>query len=1174
MPASFVHLRLHTEYSLVDGLVRIKPLVKTLAGMGMPAVAVTDQNNMCSLVKFYKAAMGTGIKPICGADLWLSNKDPENPLSRISLLVMNAVGYRNLTELISRGFIDGQRNGQIIIEREWVAEAAEGLIMLSAAKEGEIGLALLSGDLQEAETLAREWMTVFPDRFYLEVQRTNRPNDEEQLHAAVALADKIGAPLVATNDVRFIKREDFEAHETRVCIGEGRALDDPRRSKNYSDQQYLKSAEEMAELFSDLPEALENTVEIAKRCNIEVKLGKHFLPDYPIPEGMTIDEYFRKVSFDGLEERLSVLLPKDTTEDYEAKRQVYVDRLNFELDIIIQMGFPGYFLIVMDFIQWAKSNGVPVGPGRGSGAGSLVAYVQKITDLDPLAYDLLFERFLNPERVSMPDFDVDFCMDGRDRVIDYVAEKYGRNAVSQIITFGSMAAKAVVRDVARVQGKSYGLADRLSKMIPFEVGMTLEKAYEQEEILRDFIKVDEEAAEIWEMARKLEGVVRNVGKHAGGVVIAPTKLTDFSPIYCDEAGDGLVTQFDKDDVEAAGLVKFDFLGLRTLTIIKWAMETINREQAKKNLPDVNIDFIPLDDKKTYELLQKAETTAVFQLESRGMKELIKKLKPDCLEDLIALVALFRPGPLQSGMVDDFINRKHGRAELAYPHPDYQYDGLRPVLAPTYGIILYQEQVMQIAQVMAGYTLGGADMLRRAMGKKKPEEMAKQRGGFIEGCANNGIDADLAGNIFDLVEKFAGYGFNKSHSAAYGLVSYQTAWLKTHHPAPFMAAVLSADMHNTDKVVVLIEEVRSMKLRLDAPDVNSSDFKFTVNNDGRIVYGLGAIKGVGEGPVEAIVEARAEGGPFKDLFDFCSRVDLKRINKRTLDALIRSGALDRLGPYFHDELKAYQANIDRNRAVLLSALEEAVKAAEQTARTADSGHADLFGGVFVEEDADVYANHRKAKELTLKERLKGEKDTLGLYLTGHPIDEYEGEIRRFARQRIVDLKPARDTQTVAGMIIALRVMKNKKGDKMGFITLDDRSGRIEASLFADAFHSAQSLLQTDAMVVVEGEVSNDDFSGGLRLRVKRVMSMEDARTNLAESLRLKVHTEALKGDQLRWLGELCKRHRGACPISMEYTKEDAKALLQFGEAWRIDPADALIQALRDQFGRDNVFLQYR
>ena len=1173
MSASFVHLRLHTEYSLVDGLVRIKPLVKALAGMNMPAVAVTDQSNMCSLVKFYKAAMGAGVKPICGADLWLASADPDAPLARICFLAMDAQGYRNLTELISRGWMDGQRNGLVIIERDWIAQASEGLIALSAAREGDIGMALLAGNPDEAERLLRDWMAMFPERFYVEVQRTNRTGDEEYLHAAVALADKLGAPLVATNDVRFIKQSDFDAHETRVCIGEGRALDDPRRSRNYSDQQYLKSPAEMAELFSDLPEALENTVEIAKRCNIQVQLGKYFLPDFPTPNGMSIDDYLRLVSHEGLEERLAVLWPKETTPDYEAKRQTYLDRLKFELDIIIQMGFPGYFLIVMDFIKWAKNNGVPVGPGRGSGAGSLVAYVLKITDLDPLAYDLLFERFLNPERISMPDFDVDFCMDGRDRVIDYVAEAYGRNAVSQIITFGTMAAKAVVRDVARVQGKSYGLADRLSKMIPFEVGMTLEKAYEQEEMLRDFLKTDEDAKEIWDMALKLEGVTRGTGKHAGGVVIAPTKLTDFSPIACDEEGGGLVTQFDKDDVEAAGLVKFDFLGLRTLTIIKWAMETINREQAKNGLDDLNIDFIPLDDRKTFELLQKAETTAVFQLESRGMKELIKKLKPDCLEDLIALVALFRPGPLQSGMVDDFINRKHGRAELAYPHPDYQYEGLKPVLAPTYGIILYQEQVMQIAQVMAGYTLGGADMLRRAMGKKKPEEMAKQRGGFIEGCANNNIDAELAGNIFDLVEKFAGYGFNKSHSAAYGLVSYQTAWLKTHYPAPFMAAVLSADMHNTDKVVTLIEEVRSMKLRLDAPDVNTSDFKFTVNDDGRIVYGLGAIKGVGEGPVEAIVEARADG-PFKDLFDFCERVDLKRINKRTLDALVRSGALDRLGPYFHDELKAYQANIDRNRAVLLAAMEEAIKSAEQTARTHDSGHADLFGGLFVEEDADVYANHRKARELTLKERLRGEKDTLGLYLTGHPIDEYEGEIRRFARQRIIDLKPARDTQTVAGMIIALRVMKNKKGDKMGFVTLDDRSGRIEASLFADAFHSAQALLQTDAMVVVEGEVSNDDFSGGLRLRVKRVMSMEDARTNLAESLRLKVRSDALKGDRLTWLGELFKRHRGACPITLEYTGTDAKALLQFGEGWRIDPADGLIQALRDQFGRENVFLQYR
>ncbi|MBU1489532.1 MAG: DNA polymerase III subunit alpha [Gammaproteobacteria bacterium] len=1171
MTASFVHLRLHTEFSLVDGLVRVKPLVKTVAGAGMPAVAVTDQSNMCSLVKFYKAAMGAGIKPICGADIWMASADEDGALSRMTLLAMNPKGYRNLTELVSRGWTDGQSNDLVIIQREWVKEAAEGLIALSGAKEGEVGHALLNGDRSEAEALLREWLAVFPERFYLEVQRTSRVNDEEHLHLAVELADRVGAPLVATNDVRFLKQEDFAAHETRVCIGEGRSLDDPRRPRTYSDQQYLKTPEEMAELFSDLPEALENTLEIAKRCNIDVQLGKYFLPDFPVPAGMTMDEYFRQVSFEGLDERLEVLLPKDTP-DYDAKKQVYVDRLNFELDIIIQMGFPGYFLIVMDFIKWAKNNGVPVGPGRGSGAGSLVAYVQKITDLDPLAYDLLFERFLNPERVSMPDFDVDFCMDGRDRVIDYVAEKYGRNAVSQIITFGTMAAKAVVRDVARAQGKSYGLADRLSKMIPFEVGMTLEKAYEMEEALRDFLKVDEDAREIWEMSLKLEGICRGTGKHAGGVVIAPTKLTDFSPIACDEEGGGLVTQFDKDDVESAGLVKFDFLGLRTLTIIKWAMETINREQAKKGLPDLNIDFIPLDDKPTFAMLQKAETTAVFQLESRGMKELIKKLKPDCLEDMIALVALFRPGPLQSGMVDDFINRKHGREPISYPHQDYQYAGLEPVLKPTYGIILYQEQVMQIAQVMAGYTLGGADMLRRAMGKKKPEEMAKQRGGFIEGCASNGIDANLAGNIFDLVEKFAGYGFNKSHSAAYGLLSYQTAWLKAHHSAPFMAAVLSADMHNTDKVVTLIEECRSMKLRLDAPDVNTSEFKFTVNEEGWIVYGLGAIKGVGEGPVEAIVESRRDG-PFKDLFDFCSRVDLKRINKRTLEALIRSGALDRLGPYFHEELKAYKANIDNNRAVLLAAMEEAVQAAEQTARSHDSGHMDLFGGVFAE-TTDVYGNHRRARELSLKERLKGEKDTLGLYLTGHPIDEYESEVRRFARQRIVDLKPARGDQTIAGLIVNLRVMKNKKGDKMGFITLDDRSGRIEASLFAEAFASNQALLQSDALVVVEGEVSNDDFSGGLRLRAKRVMSLEEARTGLADSLRLKINNAALKGDRLRWLADVCSKHKGACPITLDYSSDDAKALLQFGEQWRIDPADSLIQALRDQFGRDNVFLHYR
>tara|TARA_X000001388_G_scaffold21376_1_gene14341 strand:+ start:8999 stop:12532 length:3534 start_codon:yes stop_codon:yes gene_type:complete len=1177
MSPSFIHLRVHSEYSLVDGLVKVKPLIKAVGEAGMPAVAITDQNNMCSLVKFYKTATGAGIKPISGVDLWLTDAEDDSVLTRISLLAMDPKGYRNLTELVSRGFTEGQRNGLVTVRREWVAEASEGVIALSAAKEGEVGLALLSSSPERADDLLAYWMGVFPGRFYLELQRTSRVNDEEHVHAAVALAARSGCPVVATNDVRFLKRSDFEAHETRVCIGEGRALDDPRRVRQYSEEQYLKTPDEMAELFSDIPEALENSVEIAKRCNIDVQLGKYFLPDFPVPEGMTEAEFFKKVSFEGLEERLKVILPPDTP-DYEAKRQVYIDRLNFELDIINQMGFPGYFLIVMDFIKWAKGNGVPVGPGRGSGAGSLVAYSLLITDLDPLAYDLLFERFLNPERVSMPDFDVDFCMEGRDRVIDYVADAYGRNAVSQIITFGTMAAKAVVRDVARVQGKSYGLADKLSKMIPFEVGMTLTKAYEQEEMLRDFLANDEEGQEIWDMALKLEGITRNVGKHAGGVVIAPTKLTDFAPLYCDESGGGLVTQFDKDDVEAAGLVKFDFLGLRTLTIIKWAMETIHRKQREEGATDeelVNIDLIPLDDAPTYSMLQKAETTAVFQLESRGMKELIKKLKPDCLEDMIALVALFRPGPLQSGMVDDFINRKHGREEVSYPHPNYQYPGLEPVLKPTYGIILYQEQVMQIAQVMAGYTLGGADMLRRAMGKKKPEEMAKQRGGFIEGCANNGINADLAGNIFDLVEKFAGYGFNKSHSAAYGLVSYQTAWLKAHYPAPFMAAVLSADMHNTDKVVTLIEECRSMKLRIKVPDVNVSEYKFTVDDAGDVVYGLGAIKGVGEGPVETIVETRKAGGRFNDLFDFCARVDLKRINKRVMEALIRSGALDRLGPFFAEELQAYQKQVDRNRAALMAAMEEAIASAEQTARSADSGHDDLFGDLLgPSAERDVYEPYRKVREWSFKERLRGEKDTLGLYLTGHPIDEYEREIRRFARQRILDLKPSRDSQTIAGLVFDLRVMKNKRGDKVGFVTLDDRSARIEVSLFSEAYLAAQALLQKDALLVVEGEVAVDDFSGGMRVRAKRVMSLEDARTGLLDSVRINIDGARHGEDALNRMAGLLKQYRGGCPVTVEYQRTDAAALLRLGDEWRVEPADDLLQGLRDQLGKDSVSLHYR
>ena len=1166
MTTPFVHLRVHTEYSLVDGLVRLKPLVKAAGEQGSPALAVTDESNLFGLVKFYKAAQGAGLKPIIGADLWLDNPHDALHPYRLTLIAMNAEGYRNLTELISRGWLEGQRQGRALLDKAWVLEQSGGLIALSGGRDGEIGRHLLSDHHDEARALLEAWNAAFPGRFYLELIRTGRLQEEECVHLAVDLALETDTPVVATNDVRFLERDDFWAHETRVAIGDGKALDDRRRARHYTEEQYLKSPEEMAELFADIPEALENSVMIATRCSVDVRLGEIFLPEFAIPEGMTQDEFFRKVSHDGLNERLDVLFPparypRDGSEYAEIEAR-YRQRLDFELDIILQMGFPGYFLIVMDFIQWAKDNDVPVGPGRGSGAGSLVAYAQKITDLDPIGYDLLFERFLNPERVSMPDFDVDFCMEKRDRVIDYVAERYGRDAVSQIVTFGTMAAKAVVRDVARAQGKPYSLGDKLSKLIPFEVGMTLAKAIDQEPALKEFLEADEDAQEIWEMARRLEGITRGTGKHAGGVVIAPTKLTDFSPLLCDEDGSGLMVQFDKNDIEEAGLVKFDFLGLRTLTIIDWALEMVDKVRSVEGQGPLDIDTIPLDDAPTFEMLKKAETTAVFQLESRGMKELIKRLLPDSLEDMIALVALFRPGPLQSGMVDDFINRKHGRAEISYPHPDYQHELLKPVLGPTYGIILYQEQVMQIAQVMAGYSLGQADLLRRAMGKKKPEEMAKQRDGFMEGCAANGIDRDLAGNLFDLVEKFAGYGFNKSHSAAYALVSYQTAWLKAHYPGPFMAAVMSTEMDNLDKVVPLIEECRHQGLTVTPPDVNVGSYKFSVDDQGRVVYGLGAIRGVGEGPIGAIVEARQCEGPFADIFDFCRRIDPRRMNKRTLEALIRSGALDTLGP---------------SRAVLAAALEDALKAAAQNQSNQNQGMIDMFGEAFVDDTVDdAYADYRGAREWSDKERLVGEKDTLGLYLTGHPIDEYEHELARFVSTRISDLKPSREPQRVAGLVVGMRTMKSKRGDTMAFVTLDDRTGRIEASMFGELYHQLRGRIEPDQVLIVEGEVSSDDYSGGLRLRGKEITPMVAARARYGQAVELSLDGVKANGrliDSLRAsLAPWCDSE--GLPVRLRYRNAEASGWLELDEAWKVTPSDELLISLREVQGQEGVRLKYR
>lgn len=1538
MQPAFIHLRLHTEFSLVDGIVKIKPLVKRLTELNMPAIAVTDHANLFSLVKFYKAALGQGIKPIAGADVLIFN--PEEPATpyRLTLLVNNHAGYITLTELISRAYQEGQHQGVPMLRQEWIEDNHIGLIALSGAMGGDIGKALLAENDEAAKRLANQWGGLFKHGFYLELQRVGKPDEERYIAAAVDLALATGLPVVATNDVRFIHQKDFAAHEVRVCINQGRVLDDTRRPKDYTEQQYLRSAEEMLALFADIPEALENTVEIAKRCNLKLTLGENFLPDFPVPEGMNLGEFMAEEALKGLEERLRHYPAVGKGTDAE-NRRVYYERLDFELKMITQMGFPGYFMIVADFIQWAKNNLIPVGPGRGSGAGSLVAYALKITDLDPIEFDLLFERFLNPERVSMPDFDVDFCMDRRDEVIDYVARHYGRDHVAQIITYGSMAAKAVIRDVGRVLGFGYGFVDRLAKLIPFEIGMTLTKALKDSPELKQLYDTEEEVKTLIDMALSLEGTARNAGKHAGGVVISPTRLTDFTPLYCDQDGNNLVTQFDKDDVEAVGLVKFDFLGLRTLTIIDWALQTINRKKQQTGEALVDITTIPRDDPASYALLKNGLTTAVFQLESRGMKELIKKLKPDCFDDIIALVALFRPGPLESGMVDDYINVKHG-AKAEYAHPL-----LEPILKPTNGVILYQEQVMQIAREMALYTLGGADMLRRCMGKKKPEEMAKERDKFLSGSIQNQVDEKISTHVFDLMEKFAGYGFNKtvakstkirttlgdkniencragdvifsmnadgsieqsyvvalhdhghvplwlvefddgtrekctldhkwltdygqiplwkilqmgyqvwgnstattrcidppetmpnlyehdsyraefgqgyrdvlrgdntnpqesartfsnlpcmsrktvrnsrtdlqgfgayrtnagkifansqnnvcafrysattrrpikamargksrkicryshegprlaktfkngklartlfdrqrfyaqyphelwqgqnlqasglysqttknspgnrwplalsahsfatttayrtrarppfesgnngsklaahsfidavlqgqlrradftqsrdarqrnrrlelaghlvfrkpiratflgwhqgydlevthtghnfllasglccsnSHSAAYALVAYQTAWLKAHYPAAFMAAVLSSDMDNTDKVVILIEECRQMKRRILPPMINVSAYRFTVNGDDHIVYGLGAIKGVGQAAIEDMLKEREENGLFSGLYDLCKRVDLRKFNRRVLEALIRAGAFD---------------EFDANRAAHLAELPTALRVAEQHGKMAKTGQNDLFSlssagadGINSDETIDADAYSTVVEPWSDNERLAAEKLTLGLFLTGHPIDQYEPELKNFTHGKIASLQVARGSveARVAGLVVEVRTRQTKQGKTMGFATLDDKSGRLECAAFGEVYEKYRSIFTRDKLLVAEGALAVDNFSGGLRLMIEKLYDMDQARENFSRGIRLTWNAaeNTMEFGQImeRLDGTLAPFKGGGSPVGINYSSEYARAAVQLGDEWRVHPTDELIARLKALFGATAVIVKYK
>lgn len=1176
----FVHLRLHTEFSVVDGTNRIDEVAKSAAKDGQPALAITDLNNLFGAIKFYKEARGKGVKPVLGAEINVA--PPGGAVGRMVVLVQDKQGYLNLSELLARAWTRNIVKNVPVCTWEWLQELNAGLILLAGAQAGPVGQALMRGDEGGAADLALELAGMFPHRFYMEIQRAGRVDDEAHVIAAVQLAARLNLPVVATHPVQFATADDYEAHEARICIAEGEILANQRRVRKFTREQYFKSSAQMEALFADVPSAIANTVEIAKRCNLTLVLGKPRLPDFPTPNGMPIDEYFRYASFEGLEERLRQLFPQEAERDKQRPR--YVERLEFELGTILKMGFPGYFLIVGDFIQWAKQNGCPVGPGRGSGAGSLVAYALKITDLDPLQYNLLFERFLNPERVSMPDFDIDFCQSNRDRVIDYVKDKYGKNAVSQIATFGTLAAKAAIRDVGRVMDMSYTFCDGISKLVPGKPGMSYTLAYppevkkegdknnyalELEPMLYERVRKEEDVKTIIEMAQKLEGMTRNIGMHAGGVLIAPGKLTDFCPLYQQPGSESAVSQYDKDDVEAIGLVKFDFLGLATLTILEIAREFIvKRHKGQENFAFENI---PLDDAPTYRLFSDGKTEAVFQFESRGMQGMLKEARPSRLEDLIALNALYRPGPMD--LIPTFVNRKHGKEPVEYPHPLVE-----PVLAETYGIMVYQEQVMQTAQVLGGYSLGGADMLRRAMGKKKAEEMAEHREIFRKGAAEKGIGQDKADEVFDLMEKFAGYGFNKSHAAAYSLLAYHTGWLKVHYTAEFFCANMTVEMDDTDKLKVLFEDaVKNFGMTFEPPDVNRGMYRFEPVTDKVIRYGLGAIKGTGQQAIEAIIaarEGRGEGpqgstvGPFKSLFDFCVRVDRSRINKRTVDALIKAGAFDAL---------------QLNRAALSASLDRAFEFAAATHANAHQG------GLFDMMGDDAHGSSTQEPDLVdvrpwgIKERLTQEKTAIGYYLSGHLFDEVEKEVRRFVRTPIEELGDSRETQTLAGIVSDLRVINGSRG-KLALFKLDDKSATIEASADEGVLNANRDVLKDDEFVVISGRLQLDHFSGGLRVKVQQAYDLAAARARYGRYLQVSVgdavpdvarlvrefpakreeteHGETLVHGLRVRMNLCCKAEQGA-----------ATAELQLGEASRFFPSDAALAAWSAQAGSGAVSVIY-
>ncbi|HSI24613.1 MAG TPA: DNA polymerase III subunit alpha [Methylotenera sp.] len=1147
---SFVHLRCHSEYSIVDGIVRIDDYVKQAVDDKMPALALTDLSNLFGAIKFYKATRGKGLKPIIGCDIWLENTANRDQPTRILLLCQSHAGYLLLCQLLSRAFLSNQYRGRAEFKREWFVECGtEGLLLISGGVVGDIGQACVQDNLTLARKLAGDWQSLFPDRFYLEVQRiandANKANEEAYIQHIRQIANALSLPVVATHPIQFTTPDDFRAHEARTCIAEGYVLADSRRPKNFTTEQYFKTQAEMTALFADMPEALTNSVEIAKRCNLTLTLGKNYLPNFPTPNNESLNDYLIAAARAGLVERLQVLFTDEAQR--AAKKSEYDARLDFETNVINQMGFAGYFLIVADFINWAKNNGVPVGPGRGSGAGSVVAYSLGITDLDPLEYNLLFERFLNPDRVSMPDFDIDFCQEGRDRVIDYVKQKYGIEAVAQIATFGTMAAKAVIRDVGRVLDLPFNFVDGIAKLIPLELGITLSDALVKEPQMAERRENEEEVRELLELALRLEGLVRNVGMHAGGVLISPGKISDFSPIYCQADGASLVSQYDKDDVEAVGLVKFDFLGLRTLTILDMALENTNKQRAANNLPPLSFETLPLNDKPTFQLLKTANTTAVFQLESRGMKDMLKQAMPDCFEDIIALVALYRPGPMD--LIPDFCRRKHGKQRVEYPHPLTE-----PILKETYGIAVYQEQVMQIAQVVAGYSLGGADLLRRAMGKKKKEEMDAQRKTFTEGGVKNNMTEKQASELFDLLEKFAGYGFNKSHAAAYALVAYQTAYLKAHYPAAFLAATMSADMNNTDSVHIFYDDCAPNQVEVLPPDVNQSEFKFTPISNKQILYGLGAVKGTGWAAIEVILQARRQDGPFKDLFDFCNRLDLRKVNRRVVESLIRAGAFDKLSP---------------SRSALLAGVGLAISAAEQT--SANSGQNSLFGEVS-DSAAHVLPNVPVWSE---QQRLQEEKAALGFYFSGHPYWAYQKDISQFVSTTLANLTPKEQPQLLAGIVSGVRNRMTARG-KMAIVGLDDGTTRIEVVVGNELLNQSQQLLKDDQLIIVEGRVSHDEFSGGIRVNARKLHNLSSLRNSRASFLKISCNGQADAVKLKSLLKPYCKNssdEQRGCAVKVEYHNKTSKVELMLGNDWRVDLHEELIAGLTEWLTRDNVKILY-